>query len=317
MKSLYKANQNETPAAWNPPEFDEDATVNEQKINKEDILSIFQNLDVNELKTKAAATGKAVKSKNIKFASWKPGQLGQAQAKVSPAEWNFIEVTDTPFDRTWKVQSPAPVSNQPSSQQLEEDETALLIERARHQAEEIILAAQAEADDILLQAEAEIQEQKQAGFQQGQREARTEIEDALKAVHSTVEEIENWKQEFFAQGEQVLIDMLKDISNKMFGEGAKLNAQALHANLSRVMENAHGLGALKVFLNPNDARLLDSYWSEQQMLIHGEPVKVIASNSITPGGCLIKGNIGTVDGRVETQLNAILKSLDETDTPEE
>jgi len=317
MKSLYKASQNETPAAWNPPEFDADATVNTPSINKEEILSIFQNLDANSLTTKSAATGKAVKSKNIKFASWQPGQLGQAQSKVNPAEWNFIEVTDTPFDKSWKVQSPAPVPNQPSSQQLEEDETALLIERARHQAEEIILAAQAEADDILLQAEAEIQEQKQVGFQQGQREARAEIEDALKAVHSTVEEIENWKQEFFAQGEQILIDMLKDISSKMFGEGAKLNAQALHANLSRVMENAHGLGALKVFLNPNDARLLDSYWSEQQMLIHGEPVKVIASNSITPGGCLIKGNIGTVDGRVETQLNAILKSLDETDTPEE
>ena len=88
----------------------------------------------------------------------------------------------------------------------------------------------------------------------------------MNAARKMVQEIEAWKADFISQSEPILVEMLKDISRKMFGEGVKLDAHALHANLNRLMENAHGLGALKIFINPNDARLLDPSWDEQQML---------------------------------------------------
>jgi flagellar assembly protein FliH len=138
----------------------------------------------------------------------------------------------------------------------------------------------------------------------------------MNAVRKMAEEIETWKNELLSQSEPILVEMLKDISRKMFGDGVKLDAQNLHANLNRIMENAHGLGALKVFLNPNDARLLDPSWDEQQMLSLGEQVKIIPSGNVLPGGCLIKGNIGTVDGRIETQLHAILKTFDDQEISE-
>ena len=50
------------------------------------------------------------------------------------------------------------------------------------------------------------------------------------------------------------------------------------------------------------------------MLILGEQVKIVPSGNVLPGGCLVKGNIGTVDARVETQLNAILKTFDDPDS---
>jgi flagellar biosynthesis/type III secretory pathway protein FliH len=105
--------------------------------------------------------------------------------------------------------------------------------------------------------------------------------------------------------------MLVEIAQKMFGEGVELNPEALQINLNRIMENAQGLGDLKIFLNPRDAKLLDSSWSEYQMLVTGDKVKIIPSGRITSGGCYIKGNMGNVDGRVETQLNAVLKTLEE------
>jgi len=77
------------------------------------------------------------------------------------------------------------------------------------------------------------------------------------------------------------------------------------------MESAQGLGDLNVFLNPRDARLLDPSWSEYQLLITGDKVKVIPSEKITPGGCFVKGSMGAVDARVETQLAAVIKSLEE------
>jgi flagellar biosynthesis/type III secretory pathway protein FliH len=77
------------------------------------------------------------------------------------------------------------------------------------------------------------------------------------------------------------------------------------------MENAQGLGDLNIFLNPRDAKLLDSSWSEYQLLVSGNKVRIIPSEKITPGGCMVKGNMGTVDARVETQLAAVLNTFEE------
>jgi flagellar assembly protein FliH len=312
MKLLPKVNPDDSLAAWNPPDLNIESSIQPQSSNKEQVLAIFKKDDEPNADQKGKETKKQLHSKanGKSFSSWQPGLLDQQAAGINEEDWAFLDVSDTPFDRSWKVQSPNGFVDEISPR---ENEIAKLLERARLQAEEIILAAQAEADDILLQAQSEIDVQKKEGFEQGQKEARAEIEDAMKAVRKMAEDIEAWKTDLLSQSEHILFEMLKDIARKMFGDGVKLDAHALHTNLNRIMENAHGLGALKIFLNPNDARLLDSSWDEQQMLSLGEQVKIIPSGNVLPGGCLIKGNIGTIDARVETQLGAILKTFDEPD----
>lgn len=304
MKSSTKANP---PAeAWNPPDLDGDAVEPDSHFQKEKIIAIFQN---------DLAPEKVSAEPDKKITTWQPDFLDHQAAAMNQPEWSFLDVTDTPFDRSWTPQAPSTNGTGASRQErsASEKEATSILERARLQAEEIILAAQSEADNVLQQAQTEIDEQKKEGYQQGWQEARTEAENSVRAAHSLVQEMETWKTEFIAGSEEILVEMLKDISRKMFGEGAKLDRQALHHNLNRILENARGLGPLKIFMNPEDAKLLDPYWSEQQMLILGEPVKVVASSNVAPGGCLIKGNMGTVDARVETQLATILKNFDDVE----
>ena len=314
MKSLPKVNPNAELPAWNPQDLNPQglnsaAPEKSQSTKKDEVLAIFQKEDESNIEhkekedTQLNQTGK-------KISSWLPAPLGQQPSITRKSEWAFIDVSDTPFDRSWKVQKPAGFLDGNTQR---ENEFAALVVQTRLQAEEIILAAQAEADDALLQAQTEIEEQKKEGYQQGFIAARAELDDAMNAARKMTAEIETWKASFISQSEPILVEMLKDISRKMFGEGVKLDAQSLHVNLNHIMENAHGLGALKIFINPSDARLLDPSWDEQQMLSLGEQVKIIPTSNVLPGGCLIKGNIGTVDARVETQLNAILKTFDELD----
>lgn len=311
MKLSHKENSDASLPAWNPPDLSAEPLAHSQSTHKEKILAIFKNEDELDTELKEEKTSVHMKGKGREFASWQPGLLTQQPPAFNKDEWAFIEVSDTPFDRAWKVQRP---NYFPDGSAQSDNEITVLLERARLQAEEIILAAQAEADDVLSQAQSEINEQKKDGYQQGKVEAHAEIEASVNAVRKMVEEVEAWNTELLSQSEPILVDMLKDISRKMFGDGVKLDAHSLHANLNRVMENAHGLGALKIFLNPNDARLLDPSWDEQQMLSLGEQVKIIPSGNVLPGGCLVKGNIGTVDARVETQLNAILRTFDDPET---
>lgn len=314
MKSLPKVNPDASLPTWNPTELNDQPTAHSQNARKEKVLAIFQyeNEMNTDQKGQAEKAGLCPKGTGKKYTAWQPGLLSQPPDIINKDAWAFIEVSDTPFDKSWKVQKRPDFSSNEATQQ--ENEALNILQQARLQAEEIILAAQAEVDDVLLQAQSEIDEQKKEGYQHGRNEARAEIVDTVKALRIMAEEIETWKAELLSQSEPILVEMLKDISRKMFGDGVKLDSQALHSNLNRIMENAHGLGALKIFINPNDARLLDPSWDEQQMLSLGEQVKIIPSSNVLPGGCLIKGNIGTVDARVETQLNAVLKTFDETDT---
>ena len=321
MKSLHKANPQTALEAWNPQELNAEPVNSSSDSQKEQVLAIFQKETGGSTTQKRNAEKSALHPEEAgkKFTAWQPGLLSSQAEAASEDEWSFIEIADTPFDKSWKVQKPAPAFDGMNQRGhlVAESEVSKILERARLQAEEIMLAAQNEADDVLLQAETEIEEQKKAGYEQGQIEARAEIEGAVKAVRVMVAEVEAWKTEFISESEKILIEMLKDIARKMFGEGARLDPQTLQANLNRIMENARGLGVLKIFLNPNDARHLDPSWGEQQMLSLGEQVKVVPSSNVLPGGCLIKGNIGTVDGRVETQLDAILKTFDQPDTSAE
>jgi len=307
MKSLHKANPKSPPEAWNPPNLESEAQA-EPSNRGENILHIFRRTEEEE----ASPKKRIRKQDETRVNAWKPEALGSvtnASARVD--EWSFIEIKDTPFDRTWKVKAPNAASEPAPSYESFEAETDRFLEKARRQAEEIILAAQSQADEILAQAQTEIEEQKQQGLTQAREEVRAEIGEAIDAIQAAVAEVETWKVALTSQGETILVGMVKDIAVKMFGEGVELNAQALQINLNRMMDSAHGLGALKIFINPRDAHLLDSYWAEQQMLVLGEQVKIVPSSNIKPGGCVIKGNMGIVDGRVEGQLGALLKTFEE------
>jgi flagellar biosynthesis/type III secretory pathway protein FliH len=321
MKSFSKIRSNashEKLKTWNPPELDVASAAYSESIQKDQVLAIFRN----EEETNANNKGKRRQSAlhpteiNQNFAAWQPGNLNHQPAVVRKAEWAFIKISGDSSDKPEKAQITKLISGGVTHRERfnPENEAPAILERACVQAEEIILAAQAEADHIVMQAQSEIDNQKKEGYQQGWNAARLEIEDALKATQIMVEEVGAWKTELMSQGEHILVEMLKEISRKMFGDGAELDTDALQTNLNRIMESAHGLGNLNIFLNPRDAKIMDPSWSEQQILISGGQVKIIPSSNITRGGCYVKGNMGTVDGRVETQLDAILKTFDETDT---
>ena len=321
-KSIFRDDQNLL-ENWNPTLLGVEFAPSTTDTQKEQILALFRDeLQDNTTKKETGDcsilhTGEA----GLDFAAWLPDEMNSQPPEVRKVEWTFIESADDTYKGSPEPQSfefavlnESPLPSQPQQNRINlEKETAQILEQARLQAEELILAAQAEADNVLLQAEEEIEQQKKAGYQQSWDQACADIEDTLKATHLLVEEVRTWKTELTSQGEQILIVMLKEIAQKMFGDGVDLDTNALQVNLNHIMESAHGLGNLNIFLNPRDAKNLDPSWSEYQKLITGDNVKIIPSGKITRGGCFVKGEMGIVDGRVETQLSAILKTFDEPD----
>lgn len=309
MKSSCKPHANTSAKTWTPPELGDESAALTSGTQKEKILSVFRAEEEGTQEHEQTKSALHQKGTGKNITAWQPGVLGEQNESPRVDDWSFLEISGTPFDKAWRMQSPETTTKQ--GRLISDNEQAQMRERARRQAEEIILNAQAEADNILLQAQAEIDEQKQEGYRQGQAQAHAEVEGTVNAVRKMAQEVNGWKTELTSQGEQILTEMMKDLARKMFGDGVRLDPQALHTNLDRIMENASGLGELKVFLNPQDATLLDPSWKEQQFLILGEQVKIVPSANITRGGCLVKGSLGMVDARVETQLDSMLSAFDD------
>lgn len=300
LSSKRRARASEKAQSWTPPEFGDEPP--EEAPVRDQVLSIFRGAE--RTRPHSALRPGAEEGR---VTAWSPQDMDHILSVSLPREWRFVE--------TRPAADQGPQGDLWGAGFTPEAEEAAGLKLTRDRAAQILADARAAADEILKQAREQIETQKKEAHEQGLQEAQAEMKDALAAAQAMTREVGEWQASLMAQGEQVIVDMLKDVAHAMFGEGVQLDANALQMNLNRVMESAQGLGDLNIFINPRDARLLDPSWSEYQLLITGNKVRVIPSVGVTPGGCMVKGATGTVDARVETQLAAVTAKFDEMKAP--
>ncbi len=304
MKSFSKIHSsasNLSLQTWNVADLDISSNAPPQDVETEQIMMFFgggEEDPSSQLDRKSRFSYRP-QGLDVELATWFPNDIDQ-QFIEEPQRWEFVELSN---NDTLDVPEP-----QILQQKLEaEMERMDLIRGAEAEAEEIIRSSHLEADKIISHARHEIEQAKRDAYEA----AYKEMQSALAAAHTLVEEAHQWQASFMESGEQTLTGMLKDIAQTMFGEGVHLDANALQINLNRIMESAQRLGDLNIFLNPQDANLLDPSWSDYQLLITGNKVRIVPSEKVLPGGCFIKGSTGSVDARVETQLASVLDTIDE------
>ncbi len=301
MKSSSKLINSQRPAqvlGWSPEEF---VTVPPQILEeqRQEILAIFQALTGPRVQPRTGLRRNGPETQGI--AAWQPAEVDWTPP-FTVEDWSFAN-----------GQEEQPLAAQQALDQAQlkriEEEAGQILEQARLQAEEIILQAQQTADDTYAQAQDEINHAKEQGYHEGWSSAQAEADGALRAAYELIQQVNLWRAELFAQSQNMIVEVVQDIARAMFGEGVRLEEQALELNLNRVMESAKSLGDLLIYLNPRDASVLDSSWRNYQSQLTGNKVQIVPSEGIMPGGCFVQGRLGTVDARVETKLQAILDSF--------
>jgi flagellar biosynthesis/type III secretory pathway protein FliH len=66
---------------------------------------------------------------------------------------------------------------------------------------------------------------------------------------------------------------------------------------------------LRIYVHPEDALALPPHWAHQQATFSGQKIELIPSDIIKRGGCFIEGQYGSVDARIETQLQMTKDTL--------
>ncbi len=186
------------------------------------------------------------------------------------------------------------------------------LQQAQTEAERILAQAQAEAERILQEAQEKAILMQRQAYADGQAAANAEAQGMLQTARAIVEEVQKWKENLFEEGEMMMLRLVIEIAQTIFGDGLPLDPDALGQAFTRALSRAKSLGDLRIYLHPEDAAVLSAHWDKLKGVTAGQKVELIPSEMIKRGGCYIEGQYGTVDARVETQFQLATDALLET-----
>lgn len=198
-------------------------------------------------------------------------------------------------------------TNRQSAQKVED--YSYLITDAKTQAEEIISEAEKNAADIITRANNEAESLKQKAFMEGMNTSKNEVSQTMHQVERIFQETQLWQEQVMHQSQSRIMEMVLAIGKKLFGSGFELSASQIDHIVSRAINEASRLGNLRIYLHPDDAKLLVNLWQESEITLNGQQIQIVSSQNISRGGCFIDGQFGIVDGRVEEQVDQIAKSI--------
>jgi flagellar biosynthesis/type III secretory pathway protein FliH len=291
---LFDLNSGKTVNRWKPDEIFPSLTSEDTTSKVDEILQLFTpNEKIAPVleETEVADLAVTEKQSSRVVQTWNLGSL------------DSISTFDQKPVETFKGIEGTPVK-------LVLDEKQRVFAEARNQAETMINNAQTEAQEILSDAKKEADRLRAEAYEMGRSQALAELQKATEAAANIVDQLGNWQTETIRENETLLLEMLNKISRVLFGNGYPVTGEILTRNLDKVMRMADSLGDVRIYMNPEDSRILDPEWKNFQESLSGKNIQIIPSEEILRGGCYVQGQMGVLDARIDTQLNSILTALE-------
>lgn len=179
------------------------------------------------------------------------------------------------------------------------------------QAQQILSAAREQAAEMVRHAREQSAETTRQARIEGRSAAEAEAGELLLSAHGVYDEVRAWRKAMLAQSEHEVLNLVAAVARAIFGEGLTLDPERLRATFARALAEARPLGDLRVHVHPDDAALLSPHWPELQSAhaTAGQRVELVPDANMRRGGCLVEGDYGMVDARVETQVDLALEAL--------
>jgi flagellar assembly protein FliH len=173
----------------------------------------------------------------------------------------------------------------------------------------LLAQAQAEAQALVQAAESQRAAFVDAARREGLAAAEQETSHILLTAQGVLDEARAWHDQLQRQAESEVLALAVRVFKLLLGETFTLDPDLLKNNFQRALTEARTLGSLRAHMHPDDAELLGEHWPTQVAHQMGQPLTLIADATIRRGGCLIEGEHGTVDARLETQLDVAINAL--------
>ncbi|MBN2583400.1 MAG: hypothetical protein JXL80_10045 [Planctomycetes bacterium] len=199
------------------------------------------------------------------------------------------------------------------------------VERARAKAREILTEAVARAKEMEQVASARGEKAGyDAGFAKGHEAGKAEalaaetrrIQKETATLNETLLEvlrgIEGHRNDLLAEAKQDLLLLSLTMAERICRLKLSGGDEHVRPLLEEVIEHTGTQGRMIVRINPQDAEAAEKFLGGLHAALTADgvsPIKVLADEGVTRGGCVAERVNGKVDAQLETQINRIAAEL--------
>lgn len=163
----------------------------------------------------------------------------------------------------------------------------------------------------------ELESRFRSGYDTGYKTAQDEMEKSFSAqlmeqsgqfynILSTFEEkFKQYENNF----DKIVIEVSKQICKKILTKELE-NVSIIEKSLADASTKVLGANEVKIKLHPEDLEKIKSMETQTAIQANFTKINFEPDASIEKGGCLIDSEIGNVDARISSQLNEIIKALE-------
>ena len=167
----------------------------------------------------------------------------------------------------------------------------------------------------------EMEEEYKKGYEDAEKNVTEELEqkhsDELlnqsKDFYSIVSTFEEKFKIFENDFHSLVIKVSQRIAEKILQKELEDNT-IIEKLLDQNLRNIIGANDIIIKLNPTDYKLIQKSNKQYLASSGGSKIRFESNENIQIGGCLIESEIGNLDARVESQLNEIVKNLENSFT---
>ena len=183
----------------------------------------------------------------------------------------------------------------------------IYLDQVRTDAAKIIIQAEQQAAAVRARAQAE---GRQAALAEVDQMIGRQLSTVIPALRQAILDIDETKQEWLAQWETAGIHLAAEIAKRLIRGELTRQPEIPLTLIREALQLAANSGSLRLLLNPDDHRALQS---QVQLLVRemsglGE-TQILADASVSPGGCRVETCFGSIDQTFEAQLARVEEEL--------
>ena len=167
-----------------------------------------------------------------------------------------------------------------------------------------------EAENLQQAFEIEKQQAREAGLaeglEKGKQAVAAELESVIQKLRRAYMDIEKYRKTLYQQAEKETVELALAVARKIIGQEIALDRQIVLNVVKGALDKVIDHDKVKIRINPQDLDTVQTALFE--FIPHVDKLENVNFESdaaITPGGCVVETNFGTVDARIENQLDQI------------
>jgi flagellar assembly protein FliH len=159
---------------------------------------------------------------------------------------------------------------------------------------------------------------RQAGYEQGYAEGRAEAEEAvrrewtdrLSEAKALLENAYRMKEQIIQEAEPFLIELSVAIAGKIVDHELERSPEWVIELIRKTLARRREQGVVTLCVAPDQLAFVLAARDELEMAVDSQAeLQIVPDPTVTDRGCVIRTSFGSIDARVDTQLEEIKRAL--------